>query len=243
MVTKKEQGGDGGPPSRRRGRPPGRTAAGEATRKALFDAAIELMDERGYDGTTLRDVAARAGVGHPVLYRYFPSKSALLAALYDRLSADFERGTTLEPGSWRRRARTALDGSLASLRPHRSALRSALGVLVSTSEMGLFGEGTRASRARVQGVFLDAVAGARDAPRGARAPALGRLVDLAHLGVVLFWLLDGSREQRATEALLAAIDRALPLVSAALKIPGAWALLERVDRAVVDGLGPEPAQA
>ena len=74
---------------RRRGRPPGRTAEGEAARRRLYETAIALIGERGYEGATLRDVAARAGVSPALLYRYFPSKRSVVLALYDELSDRF----------------------------------------------------------------------------------------------------------------------------------------------------------
>lgn len=48
-----------------------------ATRQALRDAATELFAERGYDRTTVRDIAMRAGVNQALLFRYFGSKEAL----------------------------------------------------------------------------------------------------------------------------------------------------------------------
>lgn len=51
-----------------------------ATRQLLLDAAIELFAERGYDRTTVRDIATRAGVNQALLFRYFGSKEALFAA-------------------------------------------------------------------------------------------------------------------------------------------------------------------
>jgi AcrR family transcriptional regulator len=50
-----------------------------ATRQALLDAAIGLFAERGYDRTTVRDIATRAGVNQSLLFRYFGSKEALFA--------------------------------------------------------------------------------------------------------------------------------------------------------------------
>src|SRR6266550_528806 len=62
-------------PNRRgRGRPRGRTPQGVAARLSLYNTAIALIAERGYEATTLRDVADRAGVSVGLLYRYFPSK-------------------------------------------------------------------------------------------------------------------------------------------------------------------------
>ncbi len=238
MVHEKDQDSKPAPvePQRRRGRPRGLTAVGEATRQALFDAAIELMNERGFDATTLREVGARAGVTHAVLYRHFPSKSSVVMALYERLSLEFASATELGEGPWRSRVLAATRGSLRALKPHRRALRSALGVLVSAGDTGLFGASTRASRLRVRQVFIDAVEGSKDAPKGARAALLGRTLDLVHLAIVLFWLLDGSRGQRATQATLEALERALPLGRLALRLPGAWGLIGRIDRAVSEGL-------
>ncbi|MFL6123435.1 TetR family transcriptional regulator [Actinophytocola sp.] len=51
-----------------------------ATRQALLDAATQLFAERGYDRTTVRDIATRAGVNQALLFRYFGSKEAMFAA-------------------------------------------------------------------------------------------------------------------------------------------------------------------
>lgn len=50
-----------------------------ATRAALLDAARALFAERGYDGTTVRGVAERAGVNQALLFRYFGNKESLFA--------------------------------------------------------------------------------------------------------------------------------------------------------------------
>src|SRR6266511_1404456 len=76
-------------PSRRRGRPRGRTVQGEQTRQHLYEVAVRLIATRGWQQTTLRDVAAEAGVSVGLLYRYFPSKRAVVLALYDQLSATY----------------------------------------------------------------------------------------------------------------------------------------------------------
>jgi AcrR family transcriptional regulator len=57
---------------------------GERTAERILDAAEELFAERGYDGTTLRDVATRVGVRPPSLYNHFASKDALYAAVLER---------------------------------------------------------------------------------------------------------------------------------------------------------------
>lgn len=57
-------------------------------RASLLRAASELVEKKGIDGLSLRNVARRAGVSHNAPYRHFPSRSALLAAI---AAAGFER--------------------------------------------------------------------------------------------------------------------------------------------------------
>src|SRR5690606_15695429 len=57
---------------------------GEITAARILDAAEALFAERGYAGTTLRDVADAVGLRIPSLYNHFPSKDALYAAVLER---------------------------------------------------------------------------------------------------------------------------------------------------------------
>jgi AcrR family transcriptional regulator len=224
-------------PARGRGRPRGTTAQGLETRRRLYQTAIGLMSTRGWRDTTLRDVAKEAGVSVGLLYRYFPSKRAVVLALYDELSAEYvARGTPMPPGRWRDRFLHALTTSLDVLRPHRATLASLVPILVGDESEGLFAPSTAFSRVRVQGLFVQAVVGATDAPRGELAPALGRLLYLVHLATLLLWLLDKSQGQRATDALVGLLRQALPLAAASLRVPGVPGLLVAADGLVRDAL-------
>jgi AcrR family transcriptional regulator len=56
----------------------------QASRRALLEAASALFDERGYDGTTIREIGARADVDSALIARYFGGKEGLyLATLRD----------------------------------------------------------------------------------------------------------------------------------------------------------------
>lgn len=51
----------------------------EAARQSILQATAELFVERGYDHLTMEGIAARAGVGKQTIYRWWTSKSAVLA--------------------------------------------------------------------------------------------------------------------------------------------------------------------
>ncbi|GAB2175059.1 TetR/AcrR family transcriptional regulator [Dongia sp. agr-C8] len=61
-------------------------------RQKILAAATELFGANPYDSVQMRDVAARAEVGKPTLYRYFPSKEELFLEVFksglDRLDAE-----------------------------------------------------------------------------------------------------------------------------------------------------------
>lgn len=220
MFTKNKDGGQGPAPgaSPRRGRPRGGTPQGEETRRTLYRVATGLFATRGYEETTLREIAAEAGVSPGLLYRYFPSKRAVVLALYDELSREFEeRARHLPAGRWRDRFVFALETSLEVLKPHRGTLVALVPVLVGGHDEGLFAPATAFSRERVQSAFVAAAAGATDAPRGADAGALGRALDLVHLSVLLFWLLDRTPGQRATVGVVSVIRRVLPSFAVAFR--------------------------
>jgi len=116
---------------RPRGRPPGQTPQGAAAKKLLYDIAIARMAKHGYETTTLRDVAEEAGVSVGLLYRYFPSKRAVIIALYEDLSAEYaQQALKMAPGRWRDRFIFALKTSLDVLSPHRRTLQGLIPVMV-----------------------------------------------------------------------------------------------------------------
>ena len=50
-------------------------------RRALLDAAARLFAERGFDRVSMEDLGSAAGVSGPAVYRHFPGKQSVLAAL------------------------------------------------------------------------------------------------------------------------------------------------------------------
>jgi AcrR family transcriptional regulator len=52
-------------------------------RNDILEAALDLLSQQGYHGTTMAEIAARAGVARATLYAQFPTKAALLEALLE----------------------------------------------------------------------------------------------------------------------------------------------------------------
>ncbi len=197
---------------------------------------------RAFEGATSRDIAKAANVSVGLLYRYFPSKQAVILALYETLSADYaHRAAAMPPGRWRERFLFALQSSLDVLAPHRVALRALIPVLVGDPVEGIFAASTAFSRLRVQHVFEGAVVGASDAPRQPLAAALGRLLYLVHLAVLLWWLLDKSARQRATTALVSLTEQLLPSAALALRVPPVRRFVIAADELVREALFEAPA--
>ena len=223
--------------ARKRGRPAGRTAQGTATERRLFEVAVESIAKAGYEAATLRDVAERAGVSVGLLYRYFPSKRAIVLALYDRLSAEYAaEARPLPPGPWHERGLYAIETSLRVLDHHRAALQALTPLIVSGGDEGLFAAATAPSRKRVQEVFHDAVVDASDAPRRDLAVALGRLLYMLHLAILLWWLLDKSPRQRATRSLVTLLRQALPSLALTLRVAAIRRFAVSLDGVIADGL-------
>jgi AcrR family transcriptional regulator len=203
-----------------------------------------MIAQRGYEATTLRDIAGAADVSVGLVYRYFPSKQAIIIAFYEELTADYSRrAAAMEAGRWRERFIFALNTSLHVLHPHRVALRALSPVLVGDPDEGVFAAGSAFSRQRVQQVFEQAVAGASDAPKPPLAEALGRLLYLIHLAVLLWWLLDRSPKQRATTALVALTEQLLPLAALALRLPPVRRFVIAVDQLIREALFARPIEA
>jgi AcrR family transcriptional regulator len=95
-------------PVARKGRPPSETAASHA---AIMDAVYALLQRRSVRDLTMEEIAKRAKVGKPTLYKWWPTKATLvLAMLGERMAPHLEKpvGLTAEE-SLRLRVRRLID--------------------------------------------------------------------------------------------------------------------------------------
>ena len=80
-------------PAARKGRPPSEMAASHS---AIMDAVYALLQEKSVRDLTMEEVAKRAGVGKPTLYKWWPTKATLvLAMLCERMAPNLEKPTVL----------------------------------------------------------------------------------------------------------------------------------------------------
>ena len=96
-------------------------ARGRERVAALLDAGASLFVEKGYDRTTMTEIAERAGAAIGSLYQFFPSKQALAEALFDR----FAERAAASFARVEQRARGSTPAALADLLvDHKLGLRS-----------------------------------------------------------------------------------------------------------------------
>lgn len=76
-------------------------ARGRATRARLLEAARDLFTRQGFEGTSIGDVAQKAGIGVGTVYHHFPDKRTLLLELLDDWAARME-GDDRSDAEWGR---------------------------------------------------------------------------------------------------------------------------------------------
>jgi AcrR family transcriptional regulator len=205
---------DAGPPP---ADPRGSTGRGEATKQRIVDSAMRLFEEHGYQRTTMRAVAADAGVSLGNAYYYFASKEHLVQGYYDRVQ-DLHRDAalaalaTLPP----QQADDVVARLLAvehafldvAAPQHAFASKIFAAAADPRSPLSPFSRESTPARQASTALFATAIEGSDLAVDKVLRPRLPELLWLAHMGVVLRWVHDLSPEQRHTRAL---VDRAVPL--------------------------------
>lgn len=97
------------------------------SRERLLQATVELVGERGYEATTLADIADRAGAARGLVSYYFPGKRQLLQSavhrlMHKELEAALEREPRTEDG--RELLARAIDSVLGLAREHPRLMRT-----------------------------------------------------------------------------------------------------------------------
>src|SRR3981189_2689888 len=195
------------------------------TEEAILQTALELFRSRGFDVTTMRDIARAAKVATGAAYYYFPSKEAIVSAYYDqvqRVHAEKAREEWNEKSGLRERLGVVLHSKLEILKEDRRFV-GALFRYTGDPEhpLSVFGKGTQPQRSQSVAIFQEAVASANVSEE--LQQLLPWALWLGHLGMILFFIYDESegqqRTQKRVDGILDLLTQFVKLTSSALVRP------------------------
>ena len=183
-----------------------RTAAPSETREKILEAALDLFRERGFAESTMREIAARAGVATGLAYYYFASKDAIVLAFYHRAKDDL--ALELEPAHKEKRLAPRLQALIETKFRYFGPNRAFLGALMGhaadpASPLSPFGEQSREVREADCAHFERALAETGTSVPADIAPHMARILWFYQMGLLLFWIYDRSPQQRRSHDLLA----------------------------------------
>ncbi len=192
---------------------------GEQTRALILDTALRLFEEQGYERTTMRAIAAEAGVSVGNAYYYFRSKDELVQGFYDQLAADHRAASakaltgTTDLGE---RVQATLVAWLAiAERYHGFAGRFFAVAAQPGNPLSPFSPASHAARDAEIALWDDVLAGSSTRIAAQLRARLPELLWLYQLGIVLFWVHDTSPGLRRTRELVA---RSAPLVARLIRL-------------------------
>jgi AcrR family transcriptional regulator len=185
---------------------PKATPKAEETGRRILDAALELFRQEGFDITTMRDIARKAGVATGAAYYYYPSKDAIVMDFYQRSCTEMQpkiEAAVAHASGLESRLRESIRAKLAHFAPNRGVLRALLRNGADPKHpLSPFSPQTREIRdidlAWFRRILVDC--GMR-IPRDLE-PHLPGVLWFFQMGVIFFWVIDESAEQARTARLL-----------------------------------------
>lgn len=175
------------------------------TRWRILAAALTLFQQKGFDQTTMRDIATAAGLAVGATYYYFKTKDELVLAFYlatqQESKAECERicaGTLAFEG----RVLAIIAGKFRQFQPYQRFF----GILFRNaadphSAISPFSRETRAIREQAIDLFRVALQGVSVKIAADLRPHLPRLLWLYQMGLILYWIHDRSPHQQRTQKL------------------------------------------
>ena len=191
----------------------------EQTRREIIRAAVDLMTEQGYDASTMKQIARKAGIGDATIYKYFPTKEKLMLGYYELCIAIVLEQTLETPGfaefGLQERLQRLVDALLELLLADREFVaitRSVVGkspLLMMRDDM----PGQQALKEQVV-AFIDAAEQSGEIAACDFKNMLGGLFADYLFAVIAYWLKDESEEFSDTTQL---VDLTLAVLVLALK--------------------------
>lgn len=177
---------------------------GLQTRQHIYDSAVALFREKGYDNTTMRDIASDADISIGLAYRYFARKEDIVMALYcDTIDALVSYIDTLPDGQIADRFDLVLKKTIQDFTPYRYALMALFGVAMHPeSDISLMGTDNNPISKQLSDGYHMLVTGSDDTLRSPKAEQMGVTLYTFHMLLLLFWLYDRSENQASTQKLI-----------------------------------------
>ncbi len=217
----------------------------QSTRERILKVALAAFRKKGFDRTTMRDIAKAAGMSLGAAYYYFPSKEALVLAHWERQMDEHEQRAQekfAKTDDLRERALTTLLTRFDLMKRDRKLLGGLFRTIADVSSpVSVFAKETSSLRARGMDLMRQAVS-VESVPASIREhAALGLWV--LELGIVLYFVHDSSPRQERTRRLIeGSLDTLVPLVPL-LGSPFAQPLRARVEEVLSDaGIWPISAE-
>jgi AcrR family transcriptional regulator len=195
------------------------TQRAEDTRRKIYEAAMVLFREKGFEETTMRDIAAKAGVALGGAYYYFSSKDAIVLAFYREMQE-----TSNEPvlagltghKKLKDRIRSVIDQRLKLLEPNRKFCAALFRHAPDSADpLSPFSEESRVIREAAIEHLRTAIEGSDVKVTADLQPRLPYLLWLYQMALIMFWLYDRSPNQERTQKLM---DKSLTLLVNLLRV-------------------------
>jgi AcrR family transcriptional regulator len=197
------------------------TARAEDTRRKIYEAALELFREKGFEETTMRDIAAKAGVALGGAYYYFSSKDAIVLTFYREMQENSNEpvlAALMGPKKLKERIRNVLEQRLKLLEPNRKFCAALFRHAPDSADpLSPFSPDTRAIRESAVEHMRIAMEGSDAKIPSDLQPRLPYLLWLYQMALIMFWLYDRSPNQERTQKLM---DKSLGLLVNLLRISG-----------------------
>ncbi len=205
----------------------------EETRRRILAAAMDLFRSRGFEQTTMREIAHEAGVALGSAYYYFESKEALVMAFYQQARDETHAlivQALPDEKDLQVRIRAIVEVKFRYFGPNRKFLGALFGHAADPANpLSPFSEETRDIRENDIRHFSDALDQGKVKIPADLKPYVPRLLWLYQMGLILFWIYDHSPRQARTEQL---IDQSLPLIVNLIKV-SRFPLLRPIRKMVV----------
>src|ERR1700757_1855380 len=182
------------------------TQRAEDTRRKIYQTAMELFREKGFEETKRAPIAAKAGVALGGAYYYFSSKDAIVLAFYREMQENSNEpvlAALTGRKKLKERIRIVLDQRLKLLQPNRKFCAALFRHAPDSADpLSPFSEQTRLIRDGAIEHLRIALEGSDAKVPSDLKPRLPYLLWLYQMALIMFWLYDRSPNQERTERLL-----------------------------------------